>query len=381
MSSLTGIKIFVDGHSFDKEFQGTRTFIRELYHEMCGQAPGTEFYIGANNIETLKKEFSSLTNIHFVRYKSSSAMARLNRDIPQIIKKYGIHFAHFQYIAPFRKHCRYIVTTHDILFNDFKSEFSLSYRLVRNFLFKYGIKRADIKTTVSRYSLDRISHYYNIPASEIHVIKNGVSDVFFEDYNKQDEEAFIQQKYGIGPYVLYVSRLEPRKNHLLLLKAFIDKKLYQNDLNLVLIGKSSIVDAEFEQTVHSMPVAAKSHFFRIEQVDNDSLLKFYRAAKLFVYPSKAEGFGIPPLEAAAMKIPVLCSDKTAMSDFTFFNDRFFDPLNQQEFEYKLTAMLSAKEDTVKNQAISDAIKQQYSWQSSAKTLLSLVNNHVTDQPI
>lgn len=313
-----------------------------------------------------------MKNSHFVQYSSSSAMRRLNVDIPRIIQQHGIHFAHFQYITPFRKHCKYIVTTHDILFNDFKEEFSLSYRMVRNFLFRYSIKLADIKTTVSEYSKRRISHHYGIPSSEIHVVKNGVSDAFYQPYDKQAAQEAIEKAYGISNYILYVSRLEPRKNHILLLKAFINQKLYEKNINLVFIGRSTIADSELEALQNAMPQEAKSHFFRIDQVNNEDLLTFYRGARIFAYPSKAEGFGIPPLEAGAMKIPLLCSNKTAMSDFTFFGDRFFDPQDESGFAHKLNDLLFLPEDAERCDQISEEIRKHYSWEESAKTLLDLI---------
>lgn len=372
MTSHSAIKLFIDGHSFDKEFQGTRTFIREIYYEMSKQTDKITFYIGASNVENLKKEFAFMKNCHFVQYSSSSAMQRLNVDIPRIIKEHGIHFAHFQYIAPFRKYCRYIVTTHDILFNDFKEEFSFSYRVVRNLLFRYSIQRADIKTTVSDYSKDRISYHYSIPSSEIHVVKNGVSDEFYKSYDKQEAQQFIETAYGITDYILYVSRLEPRKNHALLLKSFITQKLYEKGISLVFIGRSTIADSELDHLLNTMPKEAKSHFFRIDQVNNEELLTFYRGARIFVYPSKAEGFGIPPLEAGAMKLPLLCSNKTAMSDFTFFGDRFFDPQDESGFAHKLNELLFSPPDPERCDRIAEEIRKHYSWSASADILLNLI---------
>jgi glycosyltransferase involved in cell wall biosynthesis len=66
-------------------------------------------------------------------------------------------------------------------------------------------------------------------------------------------------------------------------------------------------------------------FYWIEQVEQADLNNFYLASRLFVYPSKAEGFGIPPLEAAGFHCPVLCSNATAMKDFDFFEPHIFNP--------------------------------------------------------
>ena len=63
----------------------------------------------------------------------------------------------------------------------------------------------------------------------------------------------------------------------------------------------------------------------------ESAFTFFKWSEFFIYPSKAEGFGIPPLEAAALATPVLCSQKTAMQDYDFFSPYLFDPENYNEF--------------------------------------------------
>ena len=61
-------------------------------------------------------------------------------------------------------------------------------------------------------------------------------------------------------------------------------------------------------------------------------MEFYNACDLFIYPSFAEGFGIPPLEAGVMKVTVACSNATAMKDFSFFQKTLFDPNDLESFE-------------------------------------------------
>lgn len=367
------IRLFVDAHCFDNEFQGTRTFIRELYRHLQPFSDRLEYYFGANDIENLRREFDFMPNAHFIRYASGNSISRIYFEIPKILKEKNIDLAHFQYISPFRKHCRYIVTTHDILFNDFKKEFSFLFRFSRNFLFRYSIQHADIKTTVSAYSRERLEYHYRLNKKDIHIIPNGVNASFFEDFQKTDAQDYIRAKHGIENFILYISRIEPRKNNILLLRSWLDLKLYEEGYALVFIGKISIRSKQLDEMLASMPAEAKRLFFHIEQVSDADLLKFYQSAEVFVYPSIAEGFGIPPLEAAALKIPVLCSSRTAMTDYTFFGQHFFDPDNQKELEEKLVKILSGKDNTDYS-FISEEIRKNYSWRSSAEKLHSLLKD-------
>jgi glycosyltransferase involved in cell wall biosynthesis len=98
------------------------------------------------------------------------------------------------------------------------------------------------------------------------------------------------------------------------------------------------------------------------------LREFLNGAELFVYPSLAEGFGIPPLEAGVLKTPVLCSSKTAMGDFQFFGDDLFDPEDTIEFQAKLKKKLEYKTNEGKLDYICDTIQSVYSWGESANKI-------------
>jgi glycosyltransferase involved in cell wall biosynthesis len=358
------VRLFVEAHCFDNEFQGTRTFIRELYRALSLRTRGIDYYIAARDTEKLKKEFDFLPDATFINYRSGSTAVRLGVEIPNLLKKFNIDIAHFQYISPLRRHCDYIVTTHDILFNDFPREFSFLYRLSRNFLFKRSIARAAFKTTVSSYTAKRIQYHYGIKENKLVVVPNGVNERFFESYDRPGVRADLTSRFGITRFILFVSRIEPRKNNIILLKAFIEDRWYEKGYSLVFIGKTSIKDPELDEVIAQMDGIASSHFFHLEQVSDDDLLKFYQGAELFVYPSKAEGFGIPPLEAAALKVPVLCSNRTAMLDYTFFRNVFFDPDDLAQLKQKMKEILG-QDNKDELHMISKEIEERYSWKNSA----------------
>lgn len=373
MKGKQPIKLFIDAHVFDNEYQGSRTFIKELYnHLVCKK--DIEFYFGAFNIENLKHHFPKTENIHFIKYKYSYSIARLILDIPAIIKKYGIGYAHFQYIVPLQKKCRFIVTTHDILFNDYPKDFSFWYRFTKNLLYKTAAKNADILTTVSEYSRNTIQKYFKLKTEAIHVLPNGISSIYFLAYQKSEAINYINNKFGLKKYLLFVSRIEPRKNHTGLLQAYLDLNLYKEDYRLVFIGHQSISTPEFDHLLYSLPGNIRGYIRFFDDLNEDDLLEFYKAAAVFVYPSKAEGFGFPPLEAAALKIPVLCSNNTALSDFSFFEQYHIDISNPEIFREKLSAIIK-NADANSLETIAESIRQKYDWQKTAETFYHLLKEN------
>src|SRR5690606_19193535 len=97
----------------------------------------------------LAKQFPAIKNENLIKFHSKSSYLRLGVELPYIIKSKNIELAHFQYIVPPIKYCKYLVTTHDILFCDFPHDFSSFYKKKNSFLFKRSIMKSDIITTVS----------------------------------------------------------------------------------------------------------------------------------------------------------------------------------------------------------------------------------------
>jgi glycosyltransferase involved in cell wall biosynthesis len=197
--------------------------------------------------------------------------------------------------------------------------------------------------------------------------------MFFEPYDKVETKLTLKKRFEIERFILYVSRVEPRKNNILALKAYLNLKLYTKSISLVFVGKKSIDSPEFFSALAQLTDEQKPFVKYFEQLSEEDLMLFYRSTILFVYPSKAEGFGIPPLEAAAIGVPVVCSNRTAMADFDFFGKLLFDPYDQSNFEEKISSVIENLDEAFTDE-IKQTVKNRYSWVSSAKAFLALFTN-------
>lgn len=353
------LSVFVDCHVFDGIFQGSRSYIKGLYSSLIQMAPDILFYLAAYDLDNLKKEFGIHDNVFYLKYKSRNKFYRLAIDIPFLIKKHRIDYAHFQYIRPLIKTCKEIVTIHDVLFLDYPEYFSLKYRIVYNFLFKFTAKTSDILLTVSNYSKERISLYYSINKENIFVTPNGISLVNGSSISFDNN------------FILYVSRIEPRKNHIALLRAFVETRLYEKGVDLVIAGKKVVNIPIMDSYINSLPPTVKKHIIFCTP-DDKELDELFNSCKFFVYPSLAEGFGIPPLEAALHCKLVLCSSSSAMQEFSDLGFIMFDPKNELALKEKMLYCCNINLNNIDYDAIIQNIMSRYNWDISAKILLSKI---------
>ena len=356
------IKIFIDAHVFDGIHQGTVTYLSGIYSELI-KDNRFQLYVGSND-KILAERFLGSNNFIHIKYNTNSRIKRLIYTIPKALKENKIDFAHFQYISPFLKPCKYIVTIHDLLFLEFPENFPIGYRIKNSILFYLSSKRADRVTTVSSYSKESIHRYFKIPLNKIEITPNAVIE------SKEKPEP-IEQLMG-KKFILYVSRIEPRKNQALLIKIWKDLSLFEQNIDLVLVGSEGLKDDLFIQQLNELSQREQNHFHWLSKIPTKNLTWLYQNCFLFVFPSSSEGFGIPPLEAALYGAKVLCSNTTAMKEFDFFDEFQFNPKDYNEFKQALSFSIN---NEFNHEAAISTINSRYNWGKIANDFGNLIYNY------
>ncbi len=349
------MRLLVDAHVFDGRFQGTRTYLEGLYTHMT-QHKDIDFYFAAQYEEKLRFVFGEAENIHFVHLNGEGRLKRLAVEFPNIIGNHKIDYAHFQYISPLYKTCREIVTVHDLLFMDFPQYFPAKYKMKNEFFFRRSAKRADLLLSVSEFSRDEIVRHYGIGRERISITFNSVLPAY-----ENIEEVDVKERYGLDKYILTVSRIEPRKNHLALMRAFVELNLAEKGYKLVMVGGKDLGYKEFFDYYTSLPDGLKESMLFL-QVPFNELVALYKNASLFVFPSLGEGFGIPPLEAVAYGCPLLCSNATAMAEFELPEEISFNPTDMEELKVKLVEQL---EHPLEKSDYAKRVLMKYNWEEIA----------------
>ena len=229
-----------------------------------------------------------------------------------------------------------------------------------------SIKRSDKILTVSEFSKKEIQELLHVPAERIAIVPNAPSlPEGYADYRE------ICRKYGIhGPYILFVSTIEPRKNIVRLILAFERlKTVHRLPHMLVLAGGKGWQDAEILRMAKEISCAEEVIFTGYVSAEEKKTL--YQHADVFVFPSIYEGFGIPPLEAMSLGCPVVCSDRASMPEVVGEAACMVNPFDEESIASGILHVLSdpAYAQILTKKGYLQA--KRFSWEKSADDLIAI----------
>lgn len=238
---------------------------------------------------------------------------------------------------------------------------------------KKSAKRADMIATISESSKRDISDFYNIDKKNIDVFYPAVDKNIY--YRKSHEEINrVKEKYSIkGDYILFVGNIEPRKNlkNLLLAYEKLPTKISDNN-SLLIVGAKGWQNKEINDTVNRLKQSNKLVQFPSNYVSDQDLPALYSGAKIFVYPSIYEGFGIPPIEAMACGTPVISADNSSLPEAVGDAAITVDANSINDLSNAMSQLIKDKD--MQTSLIKKGYKQinKFSWDDSAKKIIDLL---------
>jgi glycosyltransferase involved in cell wall biosynthesis len=362
------MRIGIDAHHINGKPQGSRTHLIELIRALS-RIGEDEFLIYSFRPEETQKLLQS-TNLLHRRVFPESARLRLPLVVPALELVDRLDLFHSQYLAPPLSFVPEVVTIHDVLFETHRDFFegAFSARSVR--LIRRSARRARIVLTVSEFSRQALVELYRLPEERVLVTGNAADPERFRPMTQAEKEASeVRRRYRLeGPFLLSVGRLEPRKNLARLIRAFGRVREHlDRGLVLALAGPEDFGSTEIVEEAQRLP-AGSVRF--LGPVTDEELPSFYNLAEALAYPSLAEGFGMPVLEAMACGTPVLSSPRGALTEVGGEAVLWVDPESEEEVACGLEKILT--DDALRRKLAHQGPlrARAFSWEETARRTIS-----------
>jgi glycosyltransferase involved in cell wall biosynthesis len=241
------------------------------------------------------------------------------------------------YIVPLALRCPVVVTVHDTFFLDRRLQRIKSHLYLRT-LTAMAVKKADRIICVSQHTLDAFTEHFPQAQTRACLVGEGVNPRL-----KPSDPRAVQRfrdAHGLPDrYLLFVGTFEPRKNLARLVAAYEQTvRLTHAPDHLVLCGGAGWKNQDVFERIESSPLRNRIHV--LGYVADDDLAAAYTGCSLFVYPSLAEGFGLPPLEAMACGAPVVTSNTTSLPETVGDAARLVDPFDVESIVDGVVELLS-----------------------------------------
>lgn len=252
-----------------------------------------------------------------------------------------------------------IVYIHDTAIIDAPEGFSNTFIKVYKKIFSSITKRAKKIITVSNFSKKQLIHHFPKVENKISYCHLGVEHINSVDSKTSSEilAKFNLEKYT---YFLAVSSANPNKNF----KVISD--MLENDLQFdekfVLVGGNS-------SNVFSTEQELSDKINHLGYVSDQELIALYQSAKGFIFPSKYEGFGLPPIEAMSQGCPVIASKCASIPEVLQNNAIYFDYKNYKSL---YSALIELKKSYIDREKITRFSKEEYSWERTTKHLYNII---------
>lgn len=298
--------------------------------------------------------------------------------MPLLIRKYKLDFIHFPHFnVPLIYRGPFIVTIHDLILHRFPTERAttldpIKYKLKR--LAYYRVMRhaalaARHIITVSEYSKQDIISEFPTVHNNISVTYEAVDSLVTAD-TTIDSVALLQQHTIQKPYLLYVGNAYPYKNLEILLQVIAKLKAQKKlSFQLVLVGKEDYFYKRLKHLAWVMDVDDAVVFTGF--IADQDLPILYKEALAYIFPSKYEGFGLPPLEAMHYGTPVLASHAASLPEILGDAALYFD---YQSVNDIIEQILKLQTNSVlRTDLITKGTEQVklYNWERMARATLEL----------
>jgi glycosyltransferase involved in cell wall biosynthesis len=331
------LEIGLGGLMLDYPLSGSATYARNLAGQLPLAAPDMRFYLFVRNVPGGVRRVETRVLSSPLRHLNSGkgvgaridklAWETISLPLASLLRRQAlIHSLYFA--APLLAAAPVVVTVHDLIplvVPGYRRSRQSAYysRLMAG-----AVKRAAAIITVSHYAKADIVRELGVPPCRVHVTYEAADERFRPATDDRAAHA-MRLKYRLPErFLLYLGGAERRKNLETLLRAWsrVRDKMHDLSSSLVIVAGLPEPDTlypDLRALAQELNVGDTVRF--VPRVDEEDKPDVYRSALAFCFPSRYEGFGLPPLEAMACGVPVIASKATSLAEVVQDGGRLLDP--------------------------------------------------------
>ena len=281
-------------------------------------------------------------------------------------------------VIPFLHPPRCVTTIHDVAFHYFPQCYSPVARWYLEITTRFALRTAAKVIAVSQATKDDLVRAYGADPARIGVIHSGLT-VTEAELPTPDQVASTLKRYGITPpYLLFLGRLETKKNLARIVQAFLRLKERGIPHQLVLGGTPGVGFEEVARLINTSPYGIDvvlTGYVGAEKAD------LFAGAEAFVFPSLYEGFGFPILEAAAYGVPIVTSRTSSLAEVAGEAALLVDPLNVEEIAGAILRVIEDEQLRAELVRLGRDRLRDFDWGVTAAKVLEVLSEAADQGPV
>lgn len=373
-------RIGIDARFYGPLGKGLGRYTQEIVDNIIKIDQANEYviFLGKENFDELVTDNSRVKKVLAdVRWYTLSEQIVM----PWLIKREHldlVHFPHFN--VPIFCPTKFVVTIHDLILTKFPTMRATTLGpvlyFIKNILYRliisHAVWRAKKVIAISEFTKQDVIEQFKVASDKIIVTYEGAANLSRGNDSlfaaKLDADITLSDYQIDEPYLLYVGNAYPHKNLETLIKVFKEIYQLQPSIKLVLVGKDDYFYSRLKDYAKDLNLWAKNDQASLKTpvvfpgyVPDQKLEVLFKRALAYVFPSKYEGFGLPPLEAMSRGCPVVSSDKTSMPEIFGSAALYFDPYDEKDMTNKIIKII--KDDILREDLIAKGYEQvkKYDW--------------------
>jgi glycosyltransferase involved in cell wall biosynthesis len=357
---------------------GVGTYIRNVVRTLGRLDHETTYFLIGSPVKV--KEIGPLPpNFHTVPITHPERSIKSFLEFRTIVKRLDCDLVHIPnlFSVPRFLSCPYVMTVHDMLEHLSRARQQTGFWGAWHFQWTKVVLRGAARIfAVSNFTKIEIEKLFGIADERIEVIYNAIDERFLHGHTSVAERQIIAQRYQVNyPFLLYAGRISPHKNVGRMIEAFsalkaeLQKDHAYPDLKLIIIGDDVSGNPDLRRTVIRSGMQNDVRFLGFVPIE--VLRIFYDEAKIFVFPSLYEGFGLPPLEAMAHGTPVVTSNVSSLPEVVGNAAVLVHPENVFELMRTLHRVLLDQSLREKMKERSYQQVKKFSWEKSVRRIMEV----------